>query len=165
MAIEHLDASFAALDTLEVETLALYLLTDRRPLRGVAGVIDWRLCGELSRALQSGGLTGNLGERLLMGTRGRSGAQRLLVFGAGPSTSPLPAGELTRTLGVARQAGADELAVELPENASVDAIAEAVKSFSGRRLLLLGARPEVRERLGLKATEPRSARPPSGKRS
>jgi hypothetical protein len=163
--IEHLDGSFAALDTLEVETLALYLLSDRRPLRGVAGVIDWRLCGELSRALQSGGLTGSIGERLLMGTRGRTGAKRLLVFGAGPSTAPLPAGELARTLAVAQKAGAHDLAVELPDNASVDTIAEAVKGFTGRRLILLGTRLEVRERLGLKASEPKSARPPSGKRA
>lgn len=165
MVIEQLDASFAALDTLEVETLALYLPSDRRPLRGVAGVVDWRLCGELSRALQSGGLTGKLGERLLMGTRGRIGAQRLLVFGAGSSSTPLPAGELARTLAIARQAGAHDLAVELPDNASVDASVEAVKGFAGKRLLLVGARAEVCERLGLKASEPRSARPPSGKRA
>lgn len=145
--IEHLDASFDALDTLEVETLALFLPADRRPLRGAAGIIDWRLCGELSRALISGGLTGKLGERLLMPTHGRVGARRLIVFGAGPSGTPLAAAELGRCLTVARKAGASDLAVELPENATPDAIAEAVRAFDGKRLILVGASSAVRERL------------------
>ena len=144
---EHLDSSFDALDTLEVETLALFMLADRRPLRGAAGIIDWRLCGELSRALMSGGITGKLGERLLMPTHGRVGARRLIVFGAGPSGTPLPGVELARCLAVAKKAGASDLAVELPENASPESIAEAVRGFDGKRLLLVGASAAVRERL------------------
>jgi hypothetical protein len=154
--LEHLDSSFDALDTLEVETLALFMLADRRPLRGAAGIIDWRLCGELSRALLSGGLTGKLGERLLMPTHGRVGARRLIVFGAGPSTTPLPAAELARCLSVARKAGASDLAVELPENATPESIVDAVRAFDGKRLLLVGASPAVRERLG--RSEPSSKR-------
>lgn len=148
MNLEHLDASFDALDTLEVETLALFLLTDGRPLRGAAGIVDWRLCGELSRALMSGGLTGQLGERLLMPTNGRIGAKRLLVFGAGARGTPLPVAELSRCLGAAKRAGASDLAVELPENVTPEAADQAVRSFDGRRLVLLGAPAALRERLG-----------------
>lgn len=148
MGVEYLDASFDALDTLEVETLALFLLTDARPLRGAAGIVDWRLCGELSRALQSGGLTGKLGERLLMPTNGRIGAKRLLVFGAGPRGSALLLGELTRCLAVARKAGASDLAVELPENVSAETAEQAIRGFDGRRIVLVGAPAALRERLG-----------------
>ena len=148
MELSYLDASFDALDTLSVETLALFMLSDQRPLRGAAGVVDWRLCGELSRALQGGGLTGKLGERLLMPTNGRIGARRLLVFGAGASDVPLGASELGRCLAVAHKAGASDLAVELPENARPDAIAEALDQVPGKRLLLVGASEAVKARLG-----------------
>ncbi|MBS2029572.1 MAG: hypothetical protein JST54_16840 [Deltaproteobacteria bacterium] len=158
MTVEHLDATFDALDTLSIETLALFMLTDRRPLRGVAGLVDWRLCGELSRALQSGGITGKLGERLLMPTHSRVGARRLLVFGAGSSTTPLPALELGKALAAARLAGANELALELPENASPDAVASAVNSFDGKRLVLIGASAEQKERLSQRASERASKR-------
>jgi hypothetical protein len=147
MELSYLDASFDALDTLSVETLALFMLSDKRPLRGGAGVVDWRLCGELSRSLQSGGLTGKVGERLLMPTHGRIGARRLLVFGAGASDVPLGALELGRCLAVAHKAGASDLAVELPENAKPDAVAEALQQFPGKRLLLVGTGEAVKARL------------------
>ena len=77
----------------------------------------------------------------------------MLVFGAGPSGTPLPSAELVRCLAVARKAGASDLAVELPENAPLDAAAEAVRGFEGARLLLVGAAPELRERLGTRVAK------------
>ena len=142
------EASFAVLDTLDAETLVLFLVADRRPLRGAAGIVDWRLCGELSRALQTGSLTGALGERLLMPTHGRIGPKRLLLFGAGPLGRALPSGELGAMLEAARSAGAQELAAELPENASAEAAAEAISRFSAKRLVLLGVGDRLREKLG-----------------
>ncbi len=126
----------------------LLISSDRRPLRGVAGLVDWRLCGELSAALQAGTLQGQVGERLLMSTRQRIGASRLLLFGTGPASRPLGAQELSALLEAARAAGAEHLAVEIPDSAPVDAIAEALKAFRRNRLTVRGAAAALAERLG-----------------
>ena len=126
----------------------LLISSDRRPLRGVAGLVDWRLCGELSAALQSGTLHGQVGERLLMSTRQRLGASRLLLFGAGPASRPLGAPELSALLEAARASGAERLAVEVPDSAPVDAVAEALRAFRGKHLTVLGASTALAERFG-----------------
>jgi hypothetical protein len=58
-----------------------------RPLRGAASRADWRLCGLISDMLARGRLSGAAGEALLMPTRRRLRASRLLVVGLGPSTA------------------------------------------------------------------------------
>src|SRR5436305_1045253 len=60
------------------------IYTDIRPLRGPAGLLDWRLCGDLSAALREERLTGEVGEKLLLPTR-RIPWQAILVMGAGSS--------------------------------------------------------------------------------
>ena len=42
--------------------------TDERPLRGGAARADWRLCGGLSRRIESGDLSGKSGEAMLIGS-------------------------------------------------------------------------------------------------
>ncbi len=150
------ESSFTTIDSLDVSTLALFL-TDQRPLRGAAGIVDWRLCGELSNALQSGSLTGALGERLLMPTHGRIGPKRLLIFGVGPQSRPLGADELTRMLEAAHTAGATELAIELPGNVTTEVAFDAVWAFLGNKLVLLGASDALRDRLS--KAKPNERRP------
>jgi hypothetical protein len=58
--------------------------SDARPLRGGAGLLDWRLCGALSRLLVSEALRGEPGECVLVPTHGRLRAPRALVVGLGP---------------------------------------------------------------------------------
>ena len=74
----------AALDALEAEAVGLFCWSDVRPLAGVAGYIDWRLCGALSETLQSRMFRGDAGEVLLVPVFGRFGPRRLFVFGLGP---------------------------------------------------------------------------------
>lgn len=57
---------------------------DQRPLRGGAGLADWRLCGWLSRLLLARRASGELGEAVLATTHGRLRAPRLLLVGLGP---------------------------------------------------------------------------------
>jgi hypothetical protein len=57
--------------------------TDERPLRGGAARADWRLCGGLSRRIESGDLSGKSGEALLIGTGRALRAPRLLLLGLG----------------------------------------------------------------------------------
>jgi hypothetical protein len=67
------------------ETLVLPFFADERPLRGAAGLCDWRLCGRLSRLLQSSRVAGKWGETTLYPPGRRLPFQRLLMVGLGPA--------------------------------------------------------------------------------
>ncbi|MEW5851953.1 MAG: hypothetical protein AB2A00_24410 [Myxococcota bacterium] len=77
-------ASLAALDALEVDSLVLVLPEDERPLLGAAGLLDWRMCGWLSRTVLAGTVKGLRSERVLTHASGRVPVQRVFVFGGGP---------------------------------------------------------------------------------
>ncbi len=83
MEVHFAPPDFASLDQLKTETLCLPLFVDERPLRGVAGLIDWRLCGRISELLMQGKLRGDVGEAVLMPARPRLTPERLLWLGAG----------------------------------------------------------------------------------
>jgi hypothetical protein len=72
------------LDVVRSEALAVGLFEDERPVRGPLGLVDWRLCGAVSRMLQSGRLRGVPGERLLLPVHRRLAFDKLFVFGLGP---------------------------------------------------------------------------------
>ena len=65
------------------DTILIPVPEDERPLRGDAGLVDWRLCGLISEQLRSGYVSGQLGEAaLLPGARPLS-PSRLLLVGTG----------------------------------------------------------------------------------
>jgi hypothetical protein len=69
------------------DTILALVPEDERPLRGDAGLIDWRLCGLVSEHLRTGYVTGQLGEAVLLpGDRPLSPA-RILLVGAGAGTA------------------------------------------------------------------------------
>jgi hypothetical protein len=63
--------------------MALFRFAERRPLQGIASLVDWRLYGHLSRLVIDGFLSGEEGESLLMPLGNRLPHQVLLVFGLG----------------------------------------------------------------------------------
>ena len=65
------------------ETLVLPFFVDERPLRGAAGLCDWRLCGRLSRMLQSARVAGKWGEVTLYPPGKRLPFARLMLVGLG----------------------------------------------------------------------------------
>lgn len=65
------------------EIAVVGFFTDERPLRGGAARADWRLCGGLSRRIESGDLSGKSGEALLIGCGRALLAPRLLLLGLG----------------------------------------------------------------------------------
>lgn len=73
------------LDELKSEALALAFFEDERPLRGALGLVDFRLCGQLSRLLVRGRARGAQGETVLVPTRPRLPFEKLFLFGAGPA--------------------------------------------------------------------------------
>jgi hypothetical protein len=72
------------LDKLRSEALAVGVYQDERPVRGAPGLVDWRLCGAISRMLQSGRLQGARRERLLVPPRRRLPFDKIFLFGLGP---------------------------------------------------------------------------------
>ncbi len=65
------------------ETLVLPFFIDERPLRGAAGLCDWRLCGRLSLLLQSSRVGGKWQETTLYPPGKRLPWKRLLLVGLG----------------------------------------------------------------------------------
>lgn len=76
-------AELAGFDTLSNEDLACFVWSDVRPLQGVAGLLDWRMCGQLSSALKRHEFRGQLGEVVLVPLFGRAGPRRVFIFGLG----------------------------------------------------------------------------------
>jgi hypothetical protein len=74
----------ARIDALRYEAVALPFFEDERPLRGAAGLCDWRLCGRLSAILAGGRVTGALGEVTLLPARPRLPFDKMLLVGCGP---------------------------------------------------------------------------------
>ena len=71
------------LERAEGEVAVAGFFTDERPLRGGAARADWRLCGGLSRRIESGDLSGKSGEALLIGCGRALRAPRLMLLGLG----------------------------------------------------------------------------------
>ena len=65
------------------EVAVVGFFTDERPLRGGAARADWRLCGGLSRRIESGDLSGKSGEALLIACGRALFSPRLLLLGLG----------------------------------------------------------------------------------
>lgn len=72
-------------DKIEADVVAMTFFEDERPLRGAAGMVDWRLNGAVSRLILNGTSSGKDGESLLMTTNGRITCPRILLFGLGES--------------------------------------------------------------------------------
>jgi hypothetical protein len=84
MEIRFVPLDLQRIDGLRFEAAALPLFEDERPLRGAAGLCDWRLCGRVSRVLQTGRVTGARGEVTLLPARPRLPFDKLVLFGLGP---------------------------------------------------------------------------------
>jgi len=118
------DLSLAALDSLEVDSAAA-LVGPERPLTGLAGLLDWRLCGALSRAILDGTFAPEKGEVLLLPSRGRLPMPRVFCFGL--PAEPEPAEALAgRVLKVLARAGARSVALSLPGGAAFSPLARAL---------------------------------------
>ena len=87
MELRFVPPDLRRLDDASAELLACCVWSDQRPIRGLAGLLDWRLAGRLSGLLRDGFLVGNLGELLFVPGRPRLKFEKVLVLGAGPRAS------------------------------------------------------------------------------
>ena len=103
------------------DTLVLPVFKDDRPLRGAAGLADWRLCGRLSRLVKSNKATAEAGETMLLPPGRRLRFNRVLWFGLGDAkgyTDDRFRKDLAWILGVVTRAGVKDWALQLPGRAS-----------------------------------------------
>ena len=77
--------SLESVDRLEVQLAVFPFFADERPLRGAAGLADWRLGGALSRKLMAGYLEGAFGEKGLITSPGKLRVDGVLLYGLGQS--------------------------------------------------------------------------------
>jgi hypothetical protein len=63
--------------------LVLPIFEDERPLRKINGIVDWRLCGKLSRLIELNQFSGKLAEKLLVANLQKPVAQNLIMVGLG----------------------------------------------------------------------------------
>jgi len=83
MEVRFVPLDLARLDGLRMEVLALPFFEDERPLKGVAGLCDWRLCGALSKLLIGGRVAGVADEVTLVPGRPRLPFEKLILYGEG----------------------------------------------------------------------------------
>lgn len=84
MSVLHLAPVREEIQRVRVELVVVGFFEDERPLRGMAGRIDWRLCGGLSRLIRASRITGAAGEALLTPGQGGVRAAWVLALGLGP---------------------------------------------------------------------------------
>ena len=106
-----------SLDVLQSEAILAPFFKDERPLTGVLGLIDWRLCGFVSRLILDGVVVGSLGETVLVPLRPRFAADKLFLFGLGEQAQwdeSLQQSVTERMLNVGTAARVRALALVLP---------------------------------------------------
>ena len=144
------DMSLASIDAISgVDALCLFIGEDERPLKGLAGYADWRMCGALSGILRSGYFAGAPGDCLLYPVVHGVSAQCVFFFGMGSRREfrQESIGEALRTaVEVLQKAGCASLALEIPGVTEANAgevasvfIEDCISRFSGSEVILLDA--------------------------
>jgi hypothetical protein len=103
------------------DCLALPVFRDDRPLRGAAGLVDWRLCGRLSRLIKAQRATGDARETLMLPAGRRLPFARVLWFGLGDArgyTDTRFRDDLAWIVDVVARAGITDWALQAPGRAS-----------------------------------------------
>ncbi len=158
--IEVAELGLQAIDGLDVDAIAVFVGPER-PLQGVAGFADGRLCGAISRAIRSGVFDAGPDEALLLPSGGRIAAPRVFCFGL-PDVPLSPEAFLHASRAACEalaRAGSEAFATSMPPLAGADgALAaklwlEASLVRPVRRQVLLGeARALQRELSAARAT-------------
>jgi len=144
MELSYYPLTMEALDQADAEALCLFVSEDERPLTGLAGLVDWRLSGRLSRMIRAGLVIGAAGEALLTPPGMRLAFKKLFVFGLGSaSTEPELAARLADALRRLAQAGVKDAALQLPARLPPDRGVQTLMEGDGviARALVFTAEP------------------------
>jgi hypothetical protein len=86
MEVRFVAPDWENLDALRSEAILTPFFSDERPLAGVLGLIDWRMCGFVSRMVFQGHVRGIRGEQVLVPLKPRFTVDKLVLFGLGPES-------------------------------------------------------------------------------
>jgi hypothetical protein len=138
---------------LETGALIVGFFEDVRPLKGLAGELDWLLCSSLSSLIITNKLRGALGELALLTSRGKVPASKIFMLGLGlrGSVSPETLQEAARSAAAAAvAAGLTSAALEylatpeLPTEAAVRALRQGLADGSrGHAIEILLLAPDA----------------------
>ena len=116
-----LPLDLARWDESKRDCLVLPVFKDDRPLRGAAGLVDWRLCGKLSRLVRGGKATAERGECMMLPPGRRLKFGRVMWFGMGDAkgySEERFRGDLAWIAEVVAKAGVTDWTVQMPGRAS-----------------------------------------------
>jgi hypothetical protein len=127
---------------LETEALIVGFFEDVRPLKGIAGELDWLLCGSLSSLILNKKLRGSFGDAALITSQGKLLTQKIFMVGLGPKAA-FSASTVRRAARAAATnalaAGVKNAAIEYfppsgaPYESSVSAFYEGLSQGAGGR--------------------------------
>lgn len=89
----NLEADRALFES-QADALVATIHENERPLRGLAGILDWRFQGVISACIRSGAITGKPGECIFMPVVKNGRNFKIILTGAGKSTKPGERGTL-----------------------------------------------------------------------
>jgi hypothetical protein len=75
---------FQDIKAIESDAIVVGFFEDMRPLKNLAGQLDWLLCGSLSRLIIEKRMSGTLGEVALLTNRDKIPAGKIFLVGLGP---------------------------------------------------------------------------------
>jgi hypothetical protein len=121
MALSVLPLDLSRWDESARDCLVLPVFKDDRPLRGAAGLADWRLCGRLSRLLKTNKASADAGETLMLPPGRRLRFKRVMWFGLGVAkgyNDERFKKDLSWIRGVVKSAGVTDWSLQAPGRAS-----------------------------------------------
>jgi len=136
--LEPAELSLEVLAWADVDAVAAFV-GPARPFPGLAGLLDWRLCGAVSRAVLDGTFVPERGEVLLLPGGGRLPARRVVCFGLPDASAEEAGAAVARAAGVLARAGCRSLAVQLPGATGGEALLRAWLEASVRH----GLSPQI----------------------
>ena len=66
------------------ELFGLWHFSDERPLKGINGLLDWRLDAKISQLIMSGRIQGAWGEKVMLGSIDELPGKEIIIIGLGP---------------------------------------------------------------------------------
>jgi hypothetical protein len=141
MDVRFATPDWKTLDVLRSEAILAPFFSDERPLTGVLGLLDWRLCGFVSRMILQGFVHGHSGEAVLVPLRPRMRMDKLFLFGLGPEqdfNETLLGSATERMLEIGTRARVRAMALVLPGRSTgrvsaVSAMESFVRATAERR--------------------------------
>jgi len=154
------------LKKLATEALIVGFYEDVRPLKGVAGELDWLLCGSLSALILTKKLRGSLGDVALVTSQGKVPVQKIFMVGLGPRNGMTPAtlrsaarNAATTAVGAGVRSAAIEYfpSPDMPHDNGISALYQGLNEGVGGRsfdVLLLASDAAAYEQISRSLKEP-----------